>query len=291
MQNWLRFSFCILHSAFCILIMHRVIKRRTGLAAVDLPELWEYRELLGFLAWRDVAVRYKQTVIGVLWAIVRPFLTMVVFTIIFGKLAKLPSNGVPYAILTFTAMLPWQFFSTAFSDAASSIIGNGHMISKIYFPRLILPISSIMVGLADFLVAVVFLFVIMAGYHFVPPARAVFAPLFFLLCLVFTVGLGMWFGALHVKYRDVRHLIPFLVQIGFYVSPVAYSSTLVPLKWRALYSLNPMVAVIDGFRWSLLGTDTLYIPGLIASSAVSLALLAGGVYYFKQTERVFADLI
>ncbi len=227
---------------------------------------------------------------------------MVVFTILFGKLAKLPSNGVPYAILTFTAMLPWQFFSTAFSDAASSIIGNGsdaassiigngHMISKIYFPRLILPLSSIMVGLADFFVAVVFLFVIMAGYHFAPPARAVFAPLFFLLCLVFTLGLGMWFGALHVKYRDVRHLIPFLVQIGFYVSPVAYSSTLVPQKWRALYSLNPMVAVIDGFRWSLLGTDTLYIPGLIASSAVSLALLVGGVYYFKQTERVFADLI
>lgn len=271
--------------------MHRIVKRRSGFASIDLPELWEYRELLGFLAWRDVAVRYKQTFIGILWAIIRPFLTMVVFTVIFGKLAKLPSNGVPYAVLTFTAMLPWQFFATAFADAAGSIIGNGHMISKIYFPRLILPLSSIMVGIADFLVAAVFLVFIMAGYHFAPPARIVFAPLFFLLCVVFTLGLGLWFGALHVKYRDVRHLIPFLTQIGFYVSPVAYSSTLVPEKWRTLYSLNPMVAVIDGFRWSILGTDTLHVPGLILAIVVSLALFVGGILYFKNTERIFADLI
>jgi len=271
--------------------MHRVIKHRTGLAQLDLAELWEYRELLGYLAWRDVSIRYKQTAVGALWAVIRPFLTMVVFTVLFGRLAKLPSEGVPYAVLTFVALLPWQFFSTAFGEAANAVVGNGHMVTKIYFPRLVLPLGSIVVGIVDFLVSVVFLFVIMAGYRFAPSARIVFAPLFFLLCVAFTLGLGLWMSALHVRYRDVRHLIPFLTQIGFYVSPVAYSSSLVPAKWRALYSLNPMAAVIDGFRWSILGTQTLYIPGLIASIVVTIAVCAFGIVYFKQTERVFADLM
>lgn len=271
--------------------MHTVIEARRGLARLDLRELWQSRELLGFMAWRDISVRYKQTVIGVLWAFIRPFLTMVVFTVVFGHLAHLPSEKVPYAVLIFTALLPWQFFATAFGEAASSVVGNGHMITKIYFPRLILPLASVAVGVVDFAVSFLFLIVIMAGYRTTPSPRIVLLPLFILLCGIFTIGLSLCFAALYVKYRDVRHFIPFLTQLGLYVSPVAFSSAIIPARWRLLYSLNPMVAVIDGFRWSILGTTTLYIPGLIASIVVSLLLLAGGLVYFKQTERVFADVI
>jgi lipopolysaccharide transport system permease protein len=271
--------------------VHTVIRPRRGLAALDLAELWQNRELLGFLAWRDVVIRYKQTSVGMLWAFLRPFLSMVIFTVVFGRIAKLPSEHVPYAVLTFTALLPWQFFSTAFAETAASIVGNGHMITKIYFPRLVLPLASVAVGVADFLVSFVILIALMLYYR-VPVSTSVFAlPLFFLLCVVFTVGSGIWVAALYVKYRDLRHLIPFITQFGMYVSPVAYSSTIIPAKWRLLYSLNPMVAVIDGFRWSLLGTTQLYMPGVIAGTIVSLVLLIGGVYYFKQTERVFADVM
>jgi lipopolysaccharide transport system permease protein len=271
--------------------LHTVIKPRRGLAQLDLTEVWQARELLGFLAWRDIVVRYKQTSIGVLWAFIRPFLTMVIFTVVFGRIAKLPSDHVPYAVLTFTALLPWQFFSTAFSDAAGAVVGNGHMITKIYFPRLILPLASIAVGIADFLVSFVILIFMMIGYRMLPTWRILALPLFFALCLVFTIGLGLWTASLYVKYRDMRHLIPFLTQFGMYVSPVAFSSSLVPAKWRFLYSLNPMVAVIDGFRWSLLGTTKLYLPGVIAGTLMSFVLLISGVYYFKQTERVFADVM
>ncbi|MEO6258902.1 MAG: ABC transporter permease [Thermoanaerobaculia bacterium] len=271
--------------------MHTVIEARRGFARFELRELWQSRELLGFMTWRDVSVRYKQTVIGVLWAFIRPFLTMVVFTVVFGHLARLPSERVPYAVLVFAALLPWQFFATAFSDAAGSIVGNGHMITKIYFPRLILPLASIGVGIVDFAVSFLFLLLIMAGYRTAPSLRIVFLPLFILLCGTFTLGLSLWFAALYVKYRDVRHFIPFLTQLGLYVSPVAFSSTIVPSRWRLLYSLNPMVAVIDGFRWSILGTTSLYVPGLVASIAISFLLLGGGLLYFKQTERVFADVI
>jgi lipopolysaccharide transport system permease protein len=271
--------------------MHRVIKPPRGLANLDFPELWEYRELLGFLAWRDVVVRYKQTAIGILWAFIRPFLTMLIFTIVFGRIAKLPAEGVPYAVLTLTALLPWQFFATAFAETANSILGNGYMITKIYFPRLILPLASMAVGAADSLVSFLFLFAIMAYYRVTPSAHIWALPLFVLLCVVFTIGLGLWFAALYVKYRDMRHLIPFITQFGLFVSPVAFSSTIVPAKWRFLYSLNPMVAVIDGARWSLLGTAKLYTPGVVAGVVVSLLLLVSGVVYFKQTERIFADLI
>jgi lipopolysaccharide transport system permease protein len=271
--------------------MHVVIKNRRGLAQLNLGEVWAYRELLGFLAWRDIVVRYKQTVVGIGWAFIRPFITMVVFTILFGHLAKLPSEGVPYAVLTFTALLPWQFFATAFAEVAASIVGNGHMVGKIYFPRLILPLSSAAVAATDFLVSFAFLALIMAGYRFAPSPRIVFLPLFILLLLVFTVGLGLWFAALYVKYRDVRHLIPFITQLGLYVSPVAFSSSIVPERWKFLYALNPMVAVIDGFRWSILGTSSLYPPGLVASCVISVALFLSGVVYFKNTERRFADLI
>ncbi len=271
--------------------MHTIIKPRRGLAQLDLAEVWQYRELLGFLAWRDIVIRYKQTTIGVLWAFIRPFLTMVIFTVVFGRIAKLPSENVPYAVFSFTALLPWQFFSTAFAEAANSIVGNGHMISKIYFPRLILPLSSVTVGIVDFLVSFVILIGIMFWYGTPISPRAAALPLFFALCVVFTMGLGIFFASLYVRFRDMRHLIPFLTQFGMYVSPVIFSSTKIPAKWRLLYSLNPMVAVIDGFRWSLLGTTELYVPGIVAGTVTSLVLLVGGLFYFKKTERVFADVM
>ena len=271
--------------------MHTVIKARRGVAQLDLAEVWQYRELLGFLAWRDIVVRYKQTSIGLLWAFIRPFLTMVIFTVVFGRIARLPSDGVPYAVFAFTALLPWQFFATAFAETAASVVGNSYMISKIYFPRLIMPMASVAVGIIDFLVSFVILIAIMIGYHTPISARVVALPLFFLLCIVFTFGLGLWTAALYVRYRDMRHLIPFLTQFGMYVSPVAYSSASIPARWRFLYSLNPMTAVIDGFRWSLLGTTQLYVPGIIAGTITSIFWLIAGVYYFKQTERIFADVM
>lgn len=271
--------------------MHTIIKRRTGLASLNLRELWVNRELLGFLAWRDVVVRYKQTYIGAGWAFIRPFITMVVFTVVFGKIANLPSDGVPYPILTFTALLPWQFFATAFSETANSVVGNGYMITKIYFPRLILPLTSMAVALVDFLVSLVFLAALMVYYGIAPTLRLAALPLFALLAFVFTIGLGLWVAALYVRYRDLRHLIPFITQLGLYVSPVAFSSSIVPERWRLLYSLNPMVGVIDGFRWSLLGTTALYAPAVVIGATVSAVLLVTGIYYFKQTERVFADVM
>lgn len=271
--------------------VHTVIKPKRGLAQLELGEVWDYRELLGYFAWRDIVVRYKQTSIGVLWAFIRPFLTMVIFTVVFGRIAKLPSDGVPYAVFTFTALLPWQFFATAFAETAASVVGNGYMITKIYFPRLILPLGSIAVGIVDFLVSFVILLFIMIGYRTPVSIHAWALPLFFLLCVVFTIGLGLFTAALYVRYRDMRHLIPFVTQFGLYVSPVAYSTSSVAPRWRFLYSLNPMTAVIDGFRWSLLGTTPLYLPGIIAGTATSIVLLVVGLYYFKVTERIFADVM
>lgn len=271
--------------------MHKVIKRRTGFAQIDLKEVWRSRELLGFLAWRDIAVRYKQTVIGVGWAFIRPFITMIVLTVIFGYIAKLPSDGVPYPVLTFAALVPWQFFATAFAEISNSVVGNGYVITKIYFPRLILPVAAAAVATIDFLVSFFFLLLLMLIFGVYPDARILALPLFVLLCLVLTIGLGLWFAALYVKYRDVRHFIPFIIQLGLYVSPVAFSSSVVPEKWRLLYSLNPMVSVIDGFRWSLLGTTSLHMPSVALSATLAVLLLVSGVVYFKNTEREFADLI
>jgi lipopolysaccharide transport system permease protein len=271
--------------------MHKVLRRRTGLGRLDLNELWAYRELLGFLAWRDITVRYKQTVIGIGWAFIRPFITMIVLTVVFGYVAKLPSEGVPYAVLTFCALVPWQFFATAFAETSNSIVGNGYMIQKIYFPRLILPIASAAVATVDFLVSFFFLLMLMVGFGVMPTARILVLPLFVLLCIVFTLGLGLWFASLYVKYRDVRHFVPFIVQLGLYVSPVAFSSKVIPEKWRLLYSVNPIVSVIDGFRWSLLGTASIYTPGLILGIVLSIVLLITGLMYFATTERQFADLI
>lgn len=255
-------------------------------------DLWRYRELFFFLAWRDILVRYKQTVIGVLWAVLRPFLTMLVFTFVFSKLAKLPSEGAPYPILVFAALLPWQFFSNAFTEAGNSLITNANMISKVYFPRLVIPASAVIVSFIDFLLSGIIMAGLMVWYGFYPDWRIFTLPLFVLIAFAATMGAGLWIAALNVKYRDFRYIIPFVVQFGLYVSPVGFSSSIVPQEWRLLYSINPMVGVIDGFRWAILGgTSQIYWPGFILSISLVLFLLVSGVFYFRATERKFADLI
>ncbi|MCL1470562.1 ABC transporter permease [Argonema antarcticum] len=255
-------------------------------------DLWRYRELFYFLAWRDIVVRYKQTAIGIAWALIRPFLTMVVFTVVFGKLAKLPSEGVPYPILVFAAMLPWQFFANALSECSNSLIGNANLISKVYFPRLIVPGSAVIVSFVDFLVSGIILLALMAWYNFVPDWRIITLPLFILIAFGAAMGAGLWLAALNVKYRDFRYIVPFIVQFGLYISPVGFSSSIVPEQWRMIYSLNPMVGVIDGFRWAILGGKVeLDWPKFILSLALVALLFASGVWYFRKTERTFADVI
>ncbi|MDX8389298.1 MAG: ABC transporter permease [Mariprofundaceae bacterium] len=256
-------------------------------------DLWRYRELFLFLAWRDILVRYKQTVIGIIWALARPVLTMVVFTVVFSKLAKLPSDaGAPYAIMVFAALLPWQFFATAFSTAGNSLISNSSMISKVYFPRLIIPTSAVIVSFVDFLISFAILVALMAWYQFIPDVRIFMLPVFILIAFAASLGAGLWIASLNVRYRDFRYIIPFVVQMGLYVSPVGFSSSIVPEQWRLLYSLNPMVGVIDGFSWAILGGDyQIYWPGFILSLVVVSVLLVGGIYYFRKTEKTFADVI
>jgi lipopolysaccharide transport system permease protein len=255
-------------------------------------DLWRYRELFFFLAWRDILVRYKQTAIGLVWALIRPFLTMMVFVFVFSKLAKLPSEGVPYPILVFAALLPWQFFANAFTDAGNSLISNANMISKVYFPRLVIPISTVIVSFVDFLISGAILVGLMIWYGFAPNIRLLALPLFIFIAFAIAMGAGLWTAALNVKYRDFRYVIPFVVQFGLYVSPVGFSSSVVPEQWRLLYSVNPMVGVIDGFRWAILGGDTpLYWPGFLVSMALVLVLLVSGIIYFRRTEKTFADVI
>lgn len=255
-------------------------------------DLWRYRELFYFLAWRDILVRYKQTVIGLAWALIRPFLTMVVFVVVFNKLVKLPSEGVPYPILVFAALLPWQFYANAFTEAGNSLISNANMISKVYFPRLVVPASAVIVSFADFLISGIILVGLMFWYGFAPDWRVFTLPLFIFIAFAAAMGTGLWTAALNVKYRDFRYIIPFVVQFGLYVSPVGFSSAIVPEQWRLLYSLNPMVGVIDGFRWAILGGHSkLYWPGLVLSLFLVLAILATGIIYFRKTEKTFADVI
>lgn len=256
-------------------------------------DLWRYRELFSVLAWRDVAVRYKQTVIGVAWAILRPFLTMVIFTVVFGRLAGLPSDGrAPYPLLVFAGLLPWSLFSAALTGAAESMVANANLIGKVYFPRMIVPVATIVAALVDFLVSLAILAGLMVWYRFVPGWRILLLPLFVLLALLASLGPGLWVTALNIKYRDFRVVIPFLVQIGLYVSPVGFSSGVVPEKWRLLYSLNPLVGIIDGFRWSILGGESgIYWPGFWVSLAIVAFFLWLGVRRFRATERTFADLI
>ena len=255
-------------------------------------DLWLYRELLYFLAWRDIVVRYKQTAIGVAWALIQPLLLMVILTFVFGRLAKLPSDGIPYSLLVLCGLLPWFFFSQAFSSASSSLIGNANMVSRIYFPRMLIPLSAVAVCLVDFAITFGLLIVYALVSGVLPDWRVIALPGFLLLAISTAVGAGLWIAALNVKYRDFRYVVPYMVQIGMYISPVGFNSALVPEKWRIVYALNPMVGVIDGFRWSFLGGRTeLFLPGLFLSVILSLGLLVSGIAYFRKTERHFADLI
>jgi lipopolysaccharide transport system permease protein len=255
-------------------------------------DIWRYRELFYFLAWRDILVRYKQTAIGIAWALIRPFLTMVVFTVVFGNIAKLPSEGVPYPILVFAAMLPWQFFANALSECSNSLLSNSNLISKVYFPRLIIPASGVIVSFVDFLISGMILLALMAWYNFVPDWRILTLPLFILIAFAAAIGGGLWLAALNVQYRDFRYIVPFIVQFGLYISPVGFSSAVVPQEWHFLYSLNPMVGVIDGFRWAILGGNTsLYWSGFLLSVVLVAFLLISGVWYFRKMERTFADVI
>lgn len=256
-------------------------------------DLWRYRELFFILAWRDVAVRYKQTVIGLAWAFVRPFMTMVVFTIVFGKIAKLPSEGAaPYAVMVFAGLLPWTLFASVLSDASTSIVGSSNLISKVYFPRLIVPVSTVLVALIDFLVSLFILAGLMLWYGVVPGWQILLLPLFVMLALLCSIGPALWAAAVLVKYRDFRFIIPFVTQIGLYISPVGFSGKIVPEQWQLLYSLNPMVGIIDGFRWCILGgASPIDAPGFVIGVAITLVLLWWGIRSFRRTERAFADLI
>ncbi len=256
-------------------------------------DLWRYRELFRVLAWRDLSVRYKQTVIGVLWALIRPFLTMLILTIIFGHIARLPTDGnTPYALMVFAGILPWTFFSTGLSEASNSLINNEKLISKVYFPRLIVPIATVVVAFVDFLISFCILLMLICWYRFAPDWRIIILPAFALLAFFASVGPALWITSLNVKYRDFRYVIPFIVQFGLYVSPVGFSSSVVPEKWRLLYSLNPMVGVIDGFRWCILREQSdLHPQGLLVSIAVAAFFLWFGVRQFRKTEKSFADLI
>jgi len=255
-------------------------------------DLWRYRELLAFFTWRDLLVRYKQTVVGVSWSLIRPLLTMTVLTVVFGKLGKLPAFGVPYPLLVFCGMLPWQFFSNALTESSNSLVGNSSMISKVYFPRLVMTVSSIITSLIDAVISSVFLIALMFWYHFAPPLAVVFLPFFVLLVFAASLGVGTWVAALMVEYRDFRFIVPFVVQFGLYLSPVGFQSSIVPAKYRLLYAMNPMVGIIDGFRWTLLGaTNAIYWPGIAMSCIEVTVLLASGIWYFRKTERTFADVI
>jgi lipopolysaccharide transport system permease protein len=256
-------------------------------------ELWQYRELLVMLAWRDIAVRYKQTIIGVAWAVLRPCLTMVVLAVIFGRVAGLPSDGqAPYALLVFAGMLPWTLFSTVLSEASTSVIGNANLISKVYFPRLIVPMAVVMTAVVDFLLSFVLLLGLLVYYQFLPGWHLLCLPLFVGLALLVSLGPGLWITALNIKYRDFRYVIPFIVQFGLYVSPVGFSSQVIPAHWQLLYHLNPMVGVIDGFRWCILGSDSpLHGPGFALSLALVVVFLWRGVSQFRKMEKSFADLI
>jgi lipopolysaccharide transport system permease protein len=255
-------------------------------------DLWRYRELFYMLAWRDIAVRYKQTAIGLAWALIRPFLAIVVFSAVFGGLAKLPAQGVPYPILVCAALLPWQFFANALSECSTSLISNSNLISKVYFPRLIVPASAVITSFVDFMISGMILLGLMAWYNFLPTWRILTLPGFVAIAFAASIGAGLWLAALNVEYRDFRYIVPFIVQFGFYISPVGFSSNIVPERWRLLYSLNPMVGVIDGFRWAILGGNAaIYWPGFGLSVGLVGLILVSGIWYFRKMERRFADVI
>lgn len=269
-----------------------LIRPSRGWAALDLRDLWLYRELIYFLTWRDLKVRYKQTLLGAAWAVLQPFLTMVVFTIFFGNFAKVSSEGFPYPVFSYAALLPWGLFSKALNDASRSLVGNSHMITKIYFPRLILPLSSVLSGVVDFGIAFLFLLGMMAFYGLYPTWGILLLPLLLLLALVTALGVGLWLSALNVLYRDVGYALPFLTQLWMFISPIIYSINTVPKQWRLVYALNPMTGVVQGFRWALLGSQTEQLGLILAiSSATAIVMLISGLFYFRRMERLFADRV
>jgi lipopolysaccharide transport system permease protein len=268
-----------------------VLKPSEGWFRLNLGELWDYRELLYFLVWRDIKVRYKQTALGAAWAILQPTLTMLVFSIFFGRLAKMPSDGVPYPVFVFAALLPWQLFAFALTESSNSLVASQNLITKVYFPRLVIPIAAVLAALVDFAIAFAVLLVLMLWYGIYPTPAIVFLPFFLLFALVTALAVGLWMSALNVKYRDVRYTIPFLAQFWMFATPVAYPSSIVPEPWRTLFGINPMAGVVEGFRWALLGKSTGAGPLLFVSIGVVLILLLTGLHYFRKTESVFADVV
>ena len=262
-----------------------------GIWDLGLKEVWEYRDLLYFLGWRDVKIRYKQTALGALWAVLQPLLTMLVFSVFFGRLAKVPSDGIPYPVFAYAALLPWQLFAYSLTESANSLISNQNMIKKVYFPRLVVPIASVSAGLVDFAISFVMLLGLMLYYGIRPNAHIAYLPLFVLLAVVTALAVGLWLSALNIRFRDVRYTIPFLTQFWMFITPVAYPSSLIPEKWRAWYGLNPMAGVVEGFRWALLGSARGHADLIWVSVAVVAALLIGGVVYFRRMEATFADVV
>jgi lipopolysaccharide transport system permease protein len=267
-----------------------VLEPSNGFIKLNLRDVWAYRELLYFLIWRDVKVRYKQTALGAAWAILQPVLTMVVFSVFFGRFARMPSDGVPYPVFAFAALLPWQLFAFALTQSANSLVENQNLITKVYFPRLIVPLAAVLAGLVDFGIALVFLLALMWYYHIVPTAAVALLPFFVALAIATALAVGLWLSSLNVKFRDVRYTIPFLTQVWMFATPVAYPSSIVPEPWRALLGVNPLAGVVEGFRWALLGKSHPSIPLLVVSVAAVTALLVGGLVYFRKTEATFADL-
>jgi lipopolysaccharide transport system permease protein len=267
------------------------IQPSKGWVSLRLRELLEYRELLYFLVWRDIKVRYKQTVLGASWAIIQPFFTMIVFSVFFGKLAKIPSDGVPYPIFSFAALVPWTFFAGSLTNSSNSLVGSSNLIKKVYFPRLAIPIATVLSGLVDFAIAFGMLVAMMIWFDVAPTVHALWVPLFLLLALVTALGVGLWLSAMNVQYRDVKYVVPFLTQFWLFATPVAYPSSLLDDKWRAIYALNPMVGVVEGFRWSLLGTATNPSSIIAVSSTAAVLLLISGAFYFRRMERTFADVV
>lgn len=270
---------------------HIRIEPSKGWVSLKLNELWEYRELLYFVTWRDIKVRYKQTVLGIAWAVIQPFFTMVVFSLFFGKLAKVPSDGIPYPIFSYAALVPWTFFANGLNQSSNSLVSSSNLIKKVYFPRLVIPIGSILSGVIDFMLAFIVLLVMMMFYGIYPTANIFWLPSLLLLAFTTSLGVGLWLSALNVEFRDVRYTIPFLTQFWMFASPIAYPSSMLSEPWRTLYGINPMAGVIEGFRWALLGTETRPGPIIIASSLVAILLLVSGAFYFRRMEKNFADVV